>query len=162
MNIRGSIGPSGRTVLAAGALTAGLVGVIGAVSMTGPAKATQHESTPDSIDALPPLTLVTVPPLTLATIPPLTFVTVTFVPVESTDFTETTTTTTETTTTTSETTTTTDAATTTLAADGPSQPSSEPEFTVEINLAQVNCDGTIHVEYATTADPAPRHRRTTS
>jgi hypothetical protein len=100
--------------------------------------------------------LETVPPLTLLTIPPFTFVTV---PGDSTttaaETTTTETTTTTTTTTTTETTTTTDHAPTTLAADGPSQPSSEPEYTVEINLAHVNCDGTIHVEYATTADPAP-------
>jgi hypothetical protein len=28
-------------------------------------------------------------------------------------------------------------------------------YTVEIDVAQVNCDGTIQVEYSTTADPAP-------
>jgi hypothetical protein len=137
-------------------LTVGAVAVVAAGIITGSAQAgqTRPEITANTVAptigvTLPPFTFVTVPPFTLVTSPPLTFVTVP----GSTTIADTTTTAETTTTSESTTTLQTDTSTTEAQTEQDALPTSE--YTLVIDLAQVNCDGTIHVEYATTADPAP-------
>ena len=104
----------------------------------------------------PPFTFITVSPTfgppspTLGSIPPFTFVTI--FPPGSTAVT--TTTTAETTTTTPGAAATTNPSEETAPSDtSPGGPAAE--YTLDITAAQINCDGTIHVEYATTATPEP-------
>lgn len=146
--------PRAAVVVAALALSA-TGGVVAAISMTGFAQADQPAPQISANTVFP--TFGTSPPLatvgpqpTFGTGPPLTFVTVVppnTVPATSTTIDETTTTADTTTTTT-----TTTAAPTTTPSAG--QPSAEPVYTLVIDRAQINCDGTIHVEYTTTAEPA--------
>ena len=153
-------GPRPRTKIATAALAVAAVGVIGVigVALDGTAQADSNERPAITVGppsptfgTSPPFTFVTVGP-TFGTVPPsFTFVTV--VPPGSTAVT--TTTTAETTTTTSTTTTTTTNPSEETAPSNPSPGGPAAEYTLDITAAQINCDGTIHVEYATTATPEP-------
>ena len=148
-----------RTKIAAAALAVATAGVIG-VALNGTAQADSNERPAITVGppsptfgTSPPFTFITVSP-TFGTIPPFTFVTV--FPPGSTAVT--TTTTAETTTTTATTTTTTTTTTNPSEETAPSDTSPggpAAEYTLDITAAQINCDGTIHVEYATTASPEP-------
>jgi hypothetical protein len=146
--------------VAAASVVFGTLGVIGFSALSGPAQAGEREPAVTvgstfpgpgiTIGTLPPFTIVTVAPT--FTIPPLTFVTVPTT-LETTTTDSTTTAPTETT----EPTDTTEATEGTEGADnGPGSPGTlEEQYTVEVTSAQVDCDGTIHVEYDTVADPQP-------
>ncbi len=144
-----------RTKITAAALAVATAGVIG-VALNGTAQADSNERPAITVGppsptfgTSPPFTFVTVGP-TFGTVPP-SFIFVTVVPPGSTAVT--TTTTAETTTTTSTTTTTNPSEETAPSNTSPGGPAAE--YTLDITAAQINCDGTIHVEYATTATPEP-------
>ncbi|MDQ3542916.1 MAG: hypothetical protein M3431_03485 [Actinomycetota bacterium] len=144
-----------RTKIAAAALAVATAGVIG-VALNGTAQADSNERPAITVGppsptfgTSPPFTFITVSP-TFGTIPPFTFVTI--FPPGSTAVT--TTTTAETTTTTPGAAATTNPSEETAPSDtSPGGPAAE--YTLDITAAQINCDGTIHVEYATTATPEP-------
>lgn len=148
-----------RRALVVAGLALGAAGGVAAGSMNGSAQAgpTRPEITANTVSptinvTLPPLTFVTVPPLTLSTVPPLTLVTVPGSTDETTTIAETTT---SETITTLEPTMSTSSTTEAPAAGQNGPPASEPEYSLVIDVAQVECDGTIHVQYSTTADPTP-------
>jgi hypothetical protein len=133
-------------VIAVGATAGGVI-----ITLTGSAQADhQHEEHPVGTPVpLPPFTVFTIPPPTLLTIPPFTFVTI-----PTTDGGATTTTTT--TTATTEPTDTTEPAGTTEPADDVVTPTGPQEqYAVNVTAARVECDGRIHVEYDTIAQPQP-------
>lgn len=156
-----------RTKIAIASVALAVVGVTSVIALTSSAQAgsevrpaiTVGPPSP-TFGTSPPFTFITVSPTfgppspTLGSIPPFTLVTI--FPPGSTAVT--TTTTAETTTTTA--TTTSGAAATTNPSEETAPSDTSPggpaaEYTLDITAAQVNCDGTIHVEYATTATPEP-------
>jgi hypothetical protein len=142
------------TLVAAGLAVGGVGGVV-AMSTIGSA----HAGQPAIDIALPTHTFVTMTPnIPIASDAPYASSTPThtFVQTETTEFTETSppieaTATTEPTAPTLET----SISTTESPTEHDAPLPSESAYTVEINIAQVNCDGMIHVEYSTTADPPP-------
>lgn len=162
-SISESTGRRLRTTIAAASVAIAATGVIGVLALTGSAQAGTNDRPaitvgPPSptLGTSPPFTFITVGPTfgppspTFGTIgPPLTLITI--FPPGSTAVTTTTTATPTT-------------ATTSPATTGPvvatnssdTSPGAPPEgYTLDIGAAQINCDGTIHVEFATTATPEP-------
>jgi len=145
-----------RTKLAAASLAVAAVGITSIAALTSPAKADANDRPAITVGPIEPSpTIGTAPPFTvgpsptIGTIPPFTLVTI--FPPGSTA--APTTTTAVTTTTTAAPTTTSDPEETSPADTSPGGPSEQ--YTLDITAAQINCDGTIHVDYATTATPEP-------
>lgn len=161
-SISESTGSRLRTKIAAASVAIAAVGVIGGLALTGSAQADSNERPAITVGPPSP-TFGTSPPFTFITVGPTfgppspTFGTIgppfTIFPPGSTAVTTTTMAATTTTTATTSPATTDPAEETSLPDTSPGDPSEQ--YTLDVTAAQINCDGTIHVEFATTATPEP-------